>query len=190
MIYTVYHLYKWYYSSYLIQWQHDTFWWWHWYTDQSVHPKTLPCHSLTLTASHLGPIRIFYNSMQTNVRVISRKHQINLSLGSQLPLQIYGIAMKRVDNYKYLGVWITSNLSWSKHISEVCRKARQKVGILYRKCYKNANNATMLNLSGIRPELEYAATVWSHLKGQIDTLNWICSETCNVSITIYLALHE
>ena len=47
------------------------------------------------------------------------------------------------------------------------------MGILYRKCYKNANNATMLKLylSCIRPELEYAATVWSpHQKGQIDTL--------------------
>ena len=27
-----------------------------------------------------------------------------------------------------------------------------------------------LYLSCIRPELEYAGTVWSHLKGQIDTL--------------------
>ena len=72
--------------------------------------------------------------------------------------------------YKYLGVWKTSNLFWSKHISEVCRKARQKVGILYRKCYKNANNET-LYLSCIRPELEYTVTVWSpHQKGQIDTL--------------------
>ena len=81
--------------------------------------------------------------------------------------------MERVENYKYLGVWITSNLSWSKHISEVCRKARQKVGILYRKCHNNANNTTMLQLylSCIRPELEYVAIVWSpRQKGQIDTL--------------------
>ena len=69
--------------------------------------------------------------------------------------------MGRVENYKHLGVWITSNLSWNKLISEVCRKARQNVGILYRKCYKNANNATMLKLylSCTRHELEYAVTV-------------------------------
>ena len=90
--------------------------------------------------------------------------------------------MERVENYKYLEVWIAPNLSWSKHISEACCKARQKVGILYRKCYKNANNASYnaknilkkvlkLCLSCIRPELEYAATVWSpHQKGRIDTL--------------------
>ena len=106
--------------------------------------------------------------------VISRKRQTNLSLESQPPLQINGITMERVENYKYLGVWITSNLSWSKHITEVCRKARQKVGILYRKCYKNANNAAMLKLylSCIRPELEYAATVWSpHQKSKLTLLN-------------------
>ena len=48
-----------------------------------------------------------------------------------------------------------------------------KVGILYRKCYKNANTATLLKLylSCIRPDLEYAAPVWSpHQKGQIDDL--------------------
>ena len=114
-----------------------------------------------------------FNADKCKYMVISRKRETNLSLESQPPLQINGVTMERVENYKYLGVWITSNLSWSKHITEVCRKARQKVGILYRKCYKNANNATMLKLylSCIRPELEYAATVWSpHQKGQIDTL--------------------
>jgi len=66
----------------------------------------------------------------------------------QPTLQINSVTMERVDDYKYLGVWISSNLSWSKHIAEVCRKfkARQKVGILYRKCYKNANKDTMLKL--------------------------------------------
>ena len=87
-----------------------------------------------------------FNADKCKYMVISRKRQMNLSLESQPPLQVNGVTMERVDSYKYLGVWITSNLSWNKHISEVCRKARQKVGILYRKCYKNANNATMLKL--------------------------------------------
>ena len=108
------------------------------------------------------------NFLQFNVdkckyTVISRKRQTNPSLESQPPLQVNGVTLERVDNYKYLEVWITSNTSWSKHISEVCRKAMQKVGIFYHKCYKNANSATMLKLyfSCIRPELEYSATVWS-----------------------------
>ena len=103
-----------------------------------------------------------FNADKCKYMVISRKRQTNHSLESQPPLQVNGVTLERVDNYKYLGVWITSNLSWSKHISEVCCKAWQKVGIFYRKCYKNANNATMLKVffSCIRPKLEYSATVW------------------------------
>jgi len=55
---------------------------------------------------------------------------------------------------------------------------------------QNANNATMLKLylSCIRPELEYAATVWSHLKGQIDTLESVRKlAMCQLP---YLPLHE
>jgi len=47
--------------------------------------------------------------MQTNVRGISRKLQKKLSLESQFPLQINGVVMKRVDNYKYLA-WSLDNI--------------------------------------------------------------------------------
>ena len=125
-----------------------------WYTDQSVHLKTLPYYSLTLIASHLELNKIFYNSMQTKY--------VNLQKSSNKPFP--GVPASTPNkrchhgksrNYKYLGVWITSKFSWSKHITEVCHKARQKVGILYHICYQNANNATMLKLylSCIRPEL-------------------------------------
>ena len=37
-----------------------------------------------------------------------------------------GKALEMVNAYKYLGVWITSNLSWTKQIEENCKKANQK----------------------------------------------------------------
>jgi len=110
-----------------------------------------------------------FNADKCKFMLISRTERQTSS--SQPTLQINRVATERVDDYKYLGVWIFSNLSWSKHIAEVCCKARQKVGILYRKCYKNSNKDTMLKLylSCIRPDLEYAVPVWSpHLKGQIE----------------------
>ena len=87
-----------------------------------------------------------FNADKCKYMVISRKQQINLSLESQPLLQIDSVTMERVDNCKFPGIWITSNLLWSKHISEACCKSRQKVGILYHKCYKNAKNATVLKL--------------------------------------------
>jgi len=132
-----------------------------------------------------------FNADKCKYTVISRKRQINLSLESQSPLQINGVAMERVDDYKYLGVWITSNLSWSKHISEVCHKARQKVGILHHKRYRSTNNATVLKLYlaytrysvSTAGKDSHATTVRESLalrawKFPTATLKCICSDPC------------
>jgi len=64
----------------------------------------------------------FNAALLTSIRfmLISRKRQTS---SSQPTLQINVVAMERVDDYKYLGVWISSNFSWSRHIAEVCHKA-------------------------------------------------------------------
>ena len=55
-----------------------------------------------------------------------------------------------------------SDLSWSTHITNLCNKARQLIGLLYRSFYKNADTKTLLQLykSFIRPHLEYCSIVW------------------------------
>jgi len=56
---------------------------------------------------------------------------------------------------------------------EVCKEARQKIGILYRKYYQYATPPTMLHLylSCIRPDLEYAVPTWDpHQQGLINSL--------------------
>ena len=74
---------------------------------------------------------------------------------SEIPLQL-------VSSVRYLGVQLNSDLSWSPHITNLCTKARQLVGLLYRRFYKHANTSTLLQLykSFIRPHLEYCAIVW------------------------------
>ena len=67
--------------------------------------------------------------------------------------------LEEVETFKYLGVLITNNLSWSDHITGVCRKARQILGLLYRKFYMDSP-ADTLYLSLVCPHLEYAAQLW------------------------------
>ncbi len=78
-----------------------------------------------------------------------------------------------VSSVRYLGIQLNSDLSWSPHITNLCTKARQLVGLLYRRFYKHANTSTLLQLykSFIRPHLEYCAIVWDpHLLKDVEAL--------------------
>ena len=88
-------------------------------------------------------------------------------------LHVNGSVLERVSSYRYLGVLISSDLSWSNHIKDISSKARKQVGLLYRRFYKHAAPATLRTLytALIRPHLEYAVPVWDpHLCKDIDAL--------------------
>ena len=84
--------------------------------------------------------------------------------------------MERVSSYKYLGVTITEDLSWSSHINEITKKARKHIGLLYRQFYAWSTPDALLTLykSVVRPHLEYASQVWSpHLIKHINQLELV-----------------
>ena len=65
----------------------------------------------------------------------------------------------KVDHYKYLGVWISHDLSWSKRIEGMCRNSCKQVGIIYRQFYGHSSLECLrqLYISLVRPKLEYAS---------------------------------
>ena len=79
-----------------------------------------------------------------------------------------------VFEHTYIQVirYLASSLSWSMQVSTVCKKARQKIGVMYSKFYR-ASTPTLLQLykACIRPHLEYAAPLWDpHQLGLIKCL--------------------
>ncbi len=46
------------------------------------------------------------------------------------PLYLCGSELEEVEIFKYLGVLVSKNLSWSEHISKLCTKACQILGLL------------------------------------------------------------
>ena len=78
-------------------------------------------------------------------------------------LQLYGQALERVFGYKYLGIFLSSNLSWTPHVERIVAKTRKLIGMLYRQFYQwtNPEVLTKIYILLIRPHLEYAAPVWS-----------------------------
>jgi len=73
--------------------------------------------------NHLSP-----NTNKTKFMLISHsKHLIY----SQCPhILLAGIELKQVSHFKYLGVCISADLTWSKHIMSVTCKARQLLGYI------------------------------------------------------------
>lgn len=64
--------------------------------------------------------------------------------------------------YKYLGIHLTSDLTWSIHIEKVTSKASRTRGYQKRNL-RDAPSATrkLVYLSFLRPQLEFASPIWS-----------------------------
>ena len=83
------------------------------------------------------------NALKCKYMLISRKKQ---PLQPINPLVLNGEDLEKVDTYKYLGILIllTSSLSWSPHISSVCKKARQILGLtILWQCWSGHHQATL-----------------------------------------------
>ena len=91
--------------------------------------------------------------------VVTRKR--NLVIPPVVTLGCHTIS--RVYQYTYLGVTLSADLSWDKHIHVLCTKAKKMLGLSYRSFYPNTSASSLLKLysSLIRPLLEYACQVWN-----------------------------
>ena len=105
-----------------------------------------------------GTNHLTLNSSKCKVMVISRKKS-----PFSHPLYLNGVALDQVSSFKYLGITISHDLTWSTHIGKICGKARQTLGLLYRQFYRKCDSKSLLKLyiSLVRPHLEYACSVWA-----------------------------
>ena len=92
--------------------------------------------------------------------IISRKHKPISNDG--ILLRRGGSTLGEVESFKYLGILLHKHLTWTEHISGICSKAKQILGLIYRQFYNNSSSATLkqLYLSLVRPHLEYACQLW------------------------------
>ncbi len=73
-----------------------------------------------------------------------------------------GIFIKRVYQFKYLGVTFDEHLSWNMHIGELVSKTSEKLGMLRRmRGSLTVYSANAVYISFIRPIMEYCDTVWN-----------------------------
>ena len=96
-----------------------------------------------------------FNCGKYKFMLVSRKRNNT----SSQPLYLNGSLLESVPTFKYLGILLSSDLTWSKHVQSTCSKAGKLIGLLYRRYYQYSDCDTLLQLylSLIRPHTEYAA---------------------------------
>ena len=126
-------------------------------------------HDISLIENWVKCNHLTLNSTKCKYMVISRKRNPS----SPQTLTLGGSDLERVECFKYLGLLLSANLSFSEHIQSMCMKARKILGLLYRRFYSNSDGSTLLQLylSLVRPHLEYASPVWNpHMHKDIKLL--------------------
>ena len=84
-------------------------------------------------------------------------HGLHLLLSRQLSC----LALPITDSAKYLGVTISNDLKWNKHVSNITSKANSTLGILRRNLRLSSHTVkTHAYQALVRPHLEYASAVW------------------------------
>ena len=118
---------------------------------------------IDLIFSWLSSRFLSINLNKTKYMIVSRKSaSFSLSL---TPLYVDHSRLELVNSVKYLGVIISSNLSWSAHIRSVCSKSRQLIGVIFRHFYRSSSPQSLLKM--------YIALVLPHLSYCSSTLHLV-----------------
>ena len=112
----------------------------------------------------------FHPQKCTVIRIATNQRHV-------IPTQytLHGHTLEVVDSAKYLGVTISEDLQWSKHIDNTVSKANRTMGFIRRNlrdCTKPVKAAAYTTMA--RPTLEYAPTVWdSHSSAETHKLDQV-----------------
>lgn len=81
---------------------------------------------------------------------------------------LHGHVLETTSAARYLGVDIADNLSWNTHINRITGKANSTLGFLRRNIpTKNRQLRSTAYKAVVRPQLEYAASIWDPYTGNL-----------------------
>ena len=102
------------------------------------------------------------NDIKCKEMIIDFSRNYSLTSGIQ-SVTIGEQVLERVEHAKMLGVTISNNLTWSKHVDNIFSKAGKRVYMLYqlKRAGISQNDLVKIYVSIIRPVLEYSCPVWS-----------------------------
>ena len=71
------------------------------------------------------------------------------------------IKLAETDSHTYLGVELSQDLKWNKHVNRITAKGNRSLGFIKRNLHRCTQDIKSLAYrSLVRPSLEYCAAVW------------------------------
>ena len=136
------------------------------------------------SSSDFTTIQIDINTMSINdwtqshlLKINAQKNKIHAYFQEESIISILNSStIECVYSYKYIGVVINSNLSWSPHISSVCSKSLKILGYIFCNFYRFSSPISLFTLysSLVLPHLSYCSSLWDpHTKSDIKRLKSI-----------------
>ena len=104
------------------------------YADDMLLYKSVKCSEdyqldIDKISTWVGRNLLSLNPVKFKTMLLSRKRKRNLSQPPQFLLN--ETQLEQVESFKYLGVLISLDLSWSAHIDSICAKGKKHIGLLY-----------------------------------------------------------
>ena len=99
--------------------------------------------------------------------IIGSRKRLNAQC-EEIDIGIDHKTIKRVDHTRSLGLTIDAQLSWSKHVDEICRKASSAIGALKRvRPFISTDVAAQIYNALILPHFDYCSPVWDCMSGYL-----------------------
>ena len=75
---------------------------------------------------------------------------------------MHGTELSCTDHVKYLGVTLSHDMKWTRHVNQVCSKGNRALGFIRRNVkIRSPRIKEQLYKTLVRPHTEYASTVWA-----------------------------
>ena len=103
-------------------------------------------------------VNLVLNAEKFRVWRITRKH-----LKIEYPYKLHDAVVESTIHERDLGVWISTILTWSKHVQDLCVQSTKMLGYLRRSILdiKTISVCRTLYLTLVRSKLCYASQVWA-----------------------------
>ena len=122
-------------------------------------------HELNNLAFWLRANRLSLNVAKTELMITGSRQRLNAQC-EEIDISIDDKTIKRVDRTKSLGLTIDAQLSWSKHVDEICKKASSAIGALKRvRPFISKEVAVQIYNALILPHFDYCSPVWDCVRG-------------------------